>query len=591
MGRRKDRKTWMVIHPWLIVGAVVVLLPILVFVTLDRINRHREQTRELLVEKGAALIRSFEAGVNTGMDMKWTGFQIQKLLLETTRQPDIDYLVVTDTTGTILADSDPSLIGEKYGTDLDLVSISRSMNIAWRQVSQASGADSFEVYRGFVPRRSALMGIGSDIIGEVQPGQRHGSGKAELVIFVGMDMGPIIESRKEDMRNSIWMALILLLIGFSGIISLFLAQGYRTAHTSLSRMKAFSDSLVETMPAGLLALDDQGRISYFNRTAESILHLASHDILGEEARLVLPQPFLNLIPAFVSGGDVIEKDLTLTDSEGKVVSLEIIASTLREDDGTYHGTVILFRDMTEMENLKKEAARNQRLASIGSLAAGVAHEIRNPLSSIKGFATYFKERNRDNPGDQETAEIMIREVDRLNRVITQLLELARPVDVHIRRVSINSVIRHSLVVAEGEAREKGITVNSDLAPDIGEIMIDPDRIEQVLLNLYLNAIGAMDAGGILSVTLSRGGGMIEIVISDTGMGIKKEDLPRIFDPYFTTKPAGTGLGLALVQRIVEAHGGQVKVDSEPGKGTMVAVLLPEAAPKLSPHYAKDDVTR
>jgi len=161
----------------------------------------------------------------------------------------------------------------------------------------------------------------------------------------------------------------------------------------------------------------------------------------------------------------------------------------------------------------------------------------------------------------------------------------------MRRASINSVIRHSLVVAEGQAREKGITVNSNLSTDIGEVMIDPDRIEQVLLNLYLNAIGAMDAGGILSVTLSRGGGMIEIIISDTGMGIKKEDLPRIFDPYFTTKPAGTGLGLALVQRIVEAHGGQVKVESEPGKGTMVAVLLPEAAPKLSPQYAKDDVTR
>lgn len=582
MKGQKDRRLWIDIPPWLILGIVAVLAPILVYVTIDRIEQHREQTRELLIEKGAALIRSFEAGVRTGMTMKWTSFQIQKLLIETAEQPDIDYLVVVDVRGAILADSDPSLIGEQYGTDLDLPAISRSAKVNWRQVPQSSGADSFEVYREFVPRGTPLSeGAESITATERSPEKRRAGSSSGLVIFVGLDMGPIINSREEDVRHAIWLAVILLLSGFSGITSLLLAQSYRSARTSLSRMKAFSDNLVETMPVGLLVIDGHRKITYCNRAAESILHLASRDILGREAPHVLPQPFIDLIPAISSRTGIMEQQVELPDRDGKAVVLEVVASVLHEDNGTSQGYVILFRDMTEMENLKREMARSQRLASIGSLAAGVAHEIRNPLSSIKGFATYFREHHPDSPSDRETAEIMIREVDRLNRVITQLLELARPVDVNMRPAAINSVIRHTLMVVEGQAREKGIDVRTDLSPKIGELTIDPDRIEQVLLNLYLNAIGAMEKGGTLSVTSSRGSlGMIEIRITDTGAGIEKEDLPRIFDPYFTTKPAGTGLGLALVQRIVEAHGGEVRMESEPGRGTTATVLLPETVAKL-----------
>jgi two-component system sensor histidine kinase HydH len=281
------------------------------------------------------------------------------------------------------------------------------------------------------------------------------------IIFVGLDMGPIEAARKQDTTNTILLASILLLIGFAGVFTLFLAHAYRSTRTSLT-------------------------------------------------------------------------------------------------------------------SLERELETSRRLASLGRLAAGVAHEIRNPLSSIKGFATYFKERYRDNPDDQKTSEIMIQEVDRLNRVITQLLEFARPPVIQKKRASLQNLIQHSLKMIERQASAKQIQVLSHLPPEIKEVDLDPDGINQVFLNLYLNAVEAMDPGGTLSVSLSvdEGSAWVKIMVSDTGSGISKEDLEHIFDPYFTTKQTGTGLGLAIVHKIVEAHGGEVRAESEIGRGTTVSVLLP-----------------
>jgi two-component system sensor histidine kinase HydH len=272
---------------------------------------------------------------------------------------------------------------------------------------------------------------------------------------------------------------------------------------------------------------------------------------------------------------VIEKEIECPVKDGRIVPLEVIATVLEEGADDFLGYVILFRDITEILHLKKEMERSRRLASLGSLAAGVAHEIRNPLSSIKGFATFFKERYKDNPDDRETAEIMVQEVERLNRVISQLLEFARPMDLNRRWDSIQDIIRHTLKMIEGEAGEKGISIHADIPPEPENIFIDTDKITQVMLNLCLNAIGAMDRGGELHVSVSMPrDGMVQIEVSDTGVGIDEENLSRIFDPYFTTKPSGTGLGLAIVYRIIEVHNGEIRVESTRGEGTKVSVFLP-----------------
>ena len=581
MKNRQDhihRKLWVGISPWIIIGAVVILLPIFTFMTQQSLNRQRAYTTKLLVEKSAALIRSFEAGARTGIGLKWGHFQLQKLLMETAQQPDIDYLIVTDTHGTILADSDPSLIGEKYGTDLDLRSVSRSKQLQWRQVPNTEGADTFEIYRQFTSARENIQ----EDKGRISPEAPHPALKEErdtlsagLVIFVGLDMGPIEAARAEDTRNTILIAVIFLLIGISGIISLLLAQGYRSARSSLSRVQAFSDNLVENMPMGLVAMDRESRIIAFNQTAEFVLRKTAGEVIGQMAKDVLPEACRDLLRTLEVEKQIIAKEIDCSLTDGRTIPLEVIATVLEEEDGA-RGVVVLFRDITEIKQLKKEIAQSQRLASLGSLAAGVAHEIRNPLSSIKGFATYFKERYRDNPDDSQTADIMVQEVDRLNRVIGQLLDYARPMTMNRRETAIQTVIQHALRMIESQAREKGVVIQTELQADVAALLIDPDRIKQVFLNLYLNAIGAMEGGGILSVALlSMTDRRIRIEVRDTGVGIDPKNLDRIFDPYFTTKSSGTGLGLAIVQKIIEAHRGEIQVASTPGLGTTVSVILPE----------------
>lgn len=587
MADRKMKKSfWMGIPLWIIVGALIILVSIFVFWTLQDINKHKENATLLLLEKGAALIRSFEAGTRTGMmgmmGMHGGGFQLQNLLMETAKQLSIVYLAVTDVNGHILAHNDPTKIEKTHGRDLDLERIADSARVQGRQIPNPNGADTFEVFRRFSPAQVGFPGrhrrMMSNMMRRLQIKPQESASDTRLIIFVGLDMGPIEAARKQDTRHTIIMAIILLLIGVGGIVSLFLAQAYRTARTSLTRIKAFSDSVVENMPIGLLAIDGDGNIASFNQSAESVLRLSSREILGKKAKEVLPKQIWTLPDELETEKGVVAKEIDCPLEDGKVIPLDVSLSLLEGDDGTYWGYIILFRDMTEVQNLKNEIERSQRLASIGKLAAGIAHEIRNPLSSIKGFATYFGERYRSVPEDKKIAEIMVQEVDRLNRVIGQLLEFARPLAVEKKPTSLQGLIRHSLKMIEGEARTKKIEIKRNLSNHSKDVMVDPDRINQVLLNLFLNAVEAMEEGGRLDVDLSwdEVSQQAKIIISDTGVGIKKEDLVHVFDPYFTTKQSGTGLGLAIVHKIIESHRGEVRVESEAGRGTRVMIILPVA---------------
>ena len=564
---KAKKRIWFNISVWVVVGAIAVIAVVSAVMTFAHFQRQKEQAIQLLVEKGATLIRSFEAGLRSPLGMKTETFGLQKLLMEMAQQPDIDYIIVADNKGNIIADSDPAQVGDKYGLDLDIGPLALSHDIRWRQVANPQGAGTFEVYRGFFPQERFAE--------ETKPAQNKSKNKKtdNMIIFAGLNMAAIEKADKEDTRNTIIIALILLLIGSSAIISLFLAQAYHLARTSLSRITIFSEAVVKNMPIGLIALDDQGKIVTCNEKAQAVLEVACSDALGKQAMTLLPAPLKKILAELPESGGFLERDIQLIFAEGKEHTWEAIAAGLM-DEGIPAGRILLIRDVTAIRQMENEVTRSRHLNSIGSLAAGVAHEIRNPLSSIKGFAVYFKERLSGNKEDEETADVMIAETERLNRVITQLIEFARPLELKKEKVQFVELVQHTIKLIAADAQKNKISVEIDAVADLPEVEVDPDKIKQVLLNIFLNSLAALKDGGKLIIALELKADNLTVIISDNGAGIKKLDLLRIYDPYFTSKPAGTGLGLAVVQKIMEAHGGKINVESTAGQGTKVFLFFP-----------------
>jgi two-component system sensor histidine kinase HydH len=592
MTNERKKYLWLSLTPWAILAALAVLAPIVFFLANKSIREDKENMTRLMVEKGAALIRSFEAGARTGMmGMGWGGAQLQQLLVETAKQPDILYLVVTDKNGFAVADSEPDRIGKKHEPASEVILGEESDKLTWHQVKTEKNTVAFEVYKRFKPIKGIPSWGGMSHHGMMMRGSGFGRGRSErslerlldeengppLYIFVGLDMSAMESARVEARRHTIAMALGAFLIGLAVLASLFLAQGYKLASRALAKVRAFSDQVVENLPMGLIATDEYGKVAAYNQTAEAILGIPSDTVFAESAAKVLPQELWKLTERLGNSGTVVEEEVECQTASSTGVPLKVSGAVLHGDDEGFLGYVFIFRDLVEVRRLQQEVERTKRLASLGSLAAGVAHEIRNPLSSVKGFATYFREKLKDSPQDRDTATTMIQEVERLDRVIGQLLEFARPSTLKIKPVRVTDLIRHSLKLIEGDARTKGVEVKADLPANLPQALMDADRMNQVLLNLYLNAIQAMDGGGVLQVTVSRDDSrkLTTITVSDNGRGIEAADQERIFDPYFTTKSDGTGLGLAIVHKILDAHGGSIKVRSQKGAGTTVTMTLPD----------------
>lgn len=227
----------------------------------------------------------------------------------------------------------------------------------------------------------------------------------------------------------------------------------------------------------------------------------------------------------------------------------------------------------ENERLRQEVARSEKLKAVATFAAGMAHEIKNPLASIKTFAEYLPQRY-DNPSFREKfAKVMTQEVDKIDSLVHRLLDFARPAQPHLEPVRLSTLVKETVDFLHGSLLEKQVRVETQFAePD--EVCADAVQLKQVFLNLFLNSLEAIDPPGEITVSTARNNGRLDVIVTDTGHGISRKDLHHIFDPFYTTKPNGTGLGLSVVHSIVREHGGRVRVKSAVGQGTTVRVSLP-----------------
>jgi two-component system nitrogen regulation sensor histidine kinase GlnL len=346
--------------------------------------------------------------------------------------------------------------------------------------------------------------------------------------------------------------------------------------------------ILTSLEDGVITVDSGGRVIFFNEAAEALTEISAATARRKQVQqLFKHEPWiLDLVkttqPPRQEGA---RGEGELVTRWGRKTPVSISATPLQNHAGEFRGTILLLRNIKRRKELEDDLKQADRLALLGTLAAGLAHEIRNPLGGIKGAAQLLRRAVETDPALRAYTDIMIRESDRVNQLIEQLLDLSRPCRLNPAPVNIHEILDEVVLLESQNAPDKTVTVKKRFDPSLPAIWGDRAQLTQVFLNLVKNAYQAMDSGGslVLATRLetdfhirARGRSrsrFIWVDIQDDGGGISEENLPHIFSPFFTTKNSGTGLGLATCYRIISEHGGMIRVDSAPGKGTTFKVGL------------------
>lgn len=565
-----------------IIAAVATLILVLVIYTSRNISLARQRLEESLLQEGLTLIRAIEAGNRTGMRMRWAMNHLQILVEEIGKAPKIAYISVIGTDGKILTHSQQDKIGEAAGIDISHFNDSSSVPLT-RTVSSGEGADVFEILAKVTTpahpetgQSSMGMGYGRGL-GMGQGMMAGGQGFTDVAaIRLGLKMTELQQIQQRDMRNAVVMLVVLSVVGSAALYGILFTQNYHAINQAFQTMKSYTQHVVDSMANGLISLDTRGKIVTMNRQAFHILTLSHNEsVEGKILTDILTIQECDLFETLAAGKPVVEQERICTTSSQKTLPLSLSASTLMDDDGNQLGTVLLFRDLSHVKALQEQIKRAERLASLGKLAAGVAHEIRNPLGALKGFLQYFQRKLSLQEQDKTYLTVMMNEVDRLNSVISNLLDFARPKEPVLEPNDVGELIQHVLTLIESDLQAKQLQISVDIKENLPQMQLDRDQMTQVLLNILLNAIHATEAGGEIKimVNVQRDTHQLELSISDNGNGISSDDLPKIFDPFFSTKKQGSGLGLAIAYTIIENHQGEITVESEEGKGSVFLIRL------------------
>jgi signal transduction histidine kinase len=262
-------------------------------------------------------------------------------------------------------------------------------------------------------------------------------------------------------------------------------------------------------------------------------------------------------------------------------------SHIHDDDGVMVGATLFFKDLTRVEQLEERERLKDRLATLGEMAAAIAHEVKNPLASIEVMAGVLKRQLGDHTEALDGLDDIIKEAKMANAIVVEVLEFVRPIPLQVERASVDEVIKDSITLAEGKMRRGAVSIDTDIAPNVPDLLADPQQLRQLFSNLLANAFEALGGEGHVEIRATvrpaeeepAGGGellppQVVVEVRDDGPGITPDDLERIFSPFFTTKPQGTGLGLAIVRKVVDAHDGHIDAVSAPGRGATFRVTLP-----------------
>ncbi|CBE67920.1 MAG: PAS domain S-box protein [Candidatus Methylomirabilis oxygeniifera] len=375
-----------------------------------------------------------------------------------------------------------------------------------------------------------------------------------------------------------------------------LRQRCEELSTSIESMRAYYEDLLGSLQDGIIIVESDGHIRSINQAAEELTGLSAQMVHGRLFEQIFPndRPLQELVrKTMESGRTHTDFDGRLTRQDSSQVVISAVASLISDGTGQARGTVLALRDQTGIRELEERLQRSDRLAALGTVAAGVAHEIRNPLAGLRGAAQLLEGEPDFPPALREYTSVIVKEVDRLGAIVERLLSFATPRGPVLRSCNLHEILDGLFFLERAPLGAAKVTIQRQYDPQLPEILADPSEIQQLFLNLIHNGVEAMPDGGDLTVrtryerSVKRCGGrsvaVVEII--DRGSGFDPEVERRLFTPFFTTKERGTGLGLAICLRIVEDHGGAMEATSSPGRGSRFCVWLPLAKQPevVSPH--------
>ena len=486
-----------------------------------------------------------------------------------------------------------------------LVSPEAYVQFAWVQVAVDFLLETVLIARtGGIESPFAVLYVVSVTVASIVPRRRVGLLTANLcIILFGMLtnaqlyglaevwrwLPPARLSAAETMQAFGVYSLAFLAVGFlSGALADQLQradESLREKEQGLSRLRAFHENIVHSISSGVFTTDEKGCVTSFNPAAQEATGYSLEQVQGRPWREVFNwHPSQQDDERMLDATANLRVEVECKRADGNRLILGMTLAPLQEQ-GKETGLVGVFKDLTQIRDLEEEMRRKEWLASLGEMSAGMAHEIRNPLGALAGAMQMLRKDLHADETSQRLMDIAVREATRLDTIIAEFLQYARPPALNLAEFDLNKVLAETLDLVQHEARKR-TNIKIVTAPAAGALpgQVDQDQMKQVFWNLATNAFDAMPKGGQLTITTGsrkidisgRKADVVEISFQDTGEGIPKKNLDKIFLPFFTTKKHGSGLGLAAVHRIVDLHGGWIKVDSREGQGSRFVVCLPRS---------------
>ncbi len=602
---QENSKKWRIklysFSPWILGSACLLLLLVLAIFAITNYEREKKLITGALEQKGLTIVRFVSSAVWDSMRSSMMGSRsygswedyMQPALELAVEQPGVESISIVDRHGnTMLTAGAVSDINAGVRKELKLLleDLHSAGHRVWRRVvfSTADGGKKAVIATRYtfagqhLKRKHNPRGFQPE--GRFRRSKHFSSFKNDMariddlapVYLLQLDFTEFSAPLKRQFIQIVLELFAIILVGIGGTLSFYTLRNLKGSEEKLDRMKGFNDVLVSSLPIGVIATGDSGTLKMVNRAAEKMTGASATFSMDKAPLECLPQVLSSKFTKDdrESSGSIaypLIEELTLS---GR--SLEVSLVSLATSGANSVGVVMLLRDGTEIKRLESELQRNERLAVVGKMAAGVAQELRNPLSSIKGLALLMQSKIDVSKDRDNLAETFVAEVDRLNRSIGELLDYARPSKLNFQRASLAAILTETLLLLETDFNNNEVEVVKQIEDNLPELEVDRDKIRDVILNLLLNSLQAMENSpgtSKLEVGLSSDDNSVILTISDNGVGISSDDIKKVFDPYFTTKSSGTGLGLALSQKSVEEHGGKLLVESVQGRGTKVQLLL------------------